>query len=92
MTENQIVVGVPGNGFQMELVEKQENRTLIEEIAAGILNKKLSIKIRPLPATLQPGAKTTQKKSRPDDQDPAVQDVLKVFTEGEVIEQDRSHE
>jgi DNA polymerase-3 subunit gamma/tau len=92
MTENQIVVGVPGNGFQMELVEKPENRALIEEIAAGIVNKKLSVKIRSLPATLQTGTKTTQKKGRPDDQDPAVQEVLRVFTQGEVIEQDKSHE
>jgi DNA polymerase-3 subunit gamma/tau len=90
MTENQIVVGVQGNGFQMELVEKPENRTLIEEIAAGILNKKVSIKIRLLPVTLHTGTKTTQKKGRPDEQDPAVQEVLKVFTEGEVIEQDPS--
>jgi len=92
ITENQIVIGVQGNGFQMELVEKQENRTLIEEIAAGILNKKMSIKIRLLPTTVQPGAKTPQKKGRPDDQDQAVQEVLKVFTQGEVIEQDLFHE
>jgi DNA polymerase-3 subunit gamma/tau len=90
MTENQIVIGVQGNGFQMELVEKPENRMLIEEIAAGILHKKVSIKIRVLPAPAQTGAKTTQKKGRPDEQDPAVQEVLKVFTEGEVIEQDPS--
>ena len=88
MTESQIVVGVQGNGFQTELVEKPENRTLIEEIAAGILHNKVSIKIRVLPATSQSGARTMQKKSRPDEQDPAVQEVLKVFTEGEVIEQD----
>jgi DNA polymerase-3 subunit gamma/tau len=90
MTENQIVVGVQGNGFQMELVEKPENRTLIEEIAAGILHKKVSIKMRLQPVMLQAGAKTTQKKVRSDEQDPAVQEVLKVFTEGEVIEQDPS--
>jgi DNA polymerase-3 subunit gamma/tau len=91
-TENQIVVGVQGNGFHIDLVEKQENRALIEELAAGILKKKVSIKIRLLPETVQPGAKSTQKKGRPDNQDPAVREVLKVFTEGEVIEQDLFHE
>jgi DNA polymerase-3 subunit gamma/tau len=91
-TENQIVVGVPGNGFQMDLVEKQENRTLIENIASGIMNKKLSLKVRLIPATSQPGAKPTHKKGKPEDQDPAVQEVLKVFTQGEVIEQDHSQE
>jgi hypothetical protein len=75
----------------MELVEKKENRTLIEELAAGILNKKVSVKIQLLAATAQPAAKTAQKKGRPDDQDPAVQEVLKVFTQGEVVEQDDSH-
>ena len=92
MSENQIVVGVYGSGFQLELVEKRENRFLIEEIAAEILKKKMTIKIQPLAATPQPGKKTTQKKGRPDDQDPAVQDVLKVFTQGEVIDQNHSAE
>jgi DNA polymerase-3 subunit gamma/tau len=93
MSENQIVVGVQGSVFQLELVEKRESRVLIEEIAAEILKKKMSIKIQPLAATApQPGTKTTQKKGKPDDQDPAVQDVLKVFTQGEVIEQNPSHE
>jgi DNA polymerase-3 subunit gamma/tau len=90
-TDNQLVVGVQGNSFQMELVEKQENRTLIEEIATATLNKKVSIKIQPLMETPQPGAKT-QKKAQPDEQDPAVQDVLKVFTQGEVVEQNPQHE
>jgi DNA polymerase-3 subunit gamma/tau len=92
MTESQIVVGMSGNGFQLELVEKQENRTLIENIAAGIMNKKLSLKIRLIPATSQSGAKPAHKKNKPEDQDPAVQEVLKVFTQGEVIEQDHSQE
>ncbi len=92
MTENQIVIGVLGNGFQLELVEKQENRTLIETIASGIMNKKLNLRVRLLPATSQAGAKPTHKKGKPDDQDPAVQEVLKVFTQGEVIEQDYSQE
>ncbi len=93
MSENQIVVGVQGNAFQLELVEKRDSRVLIEEIATEILKKKVSIKIQPLAATPpQPGTKTTKKKGKPDDQDPAVQDVLKVFTQGEVIEQNHSHE
>ncbi len=92
MTENQIVVGVQGNGFQMELIEKRENRTLIEEIAKEILNKKVSVKIQPLAATTQSGIKTAQTKGKPEDQDPAVQDVLNIFTQGEVVEQDHSPE
>ncbi len=93
MSESQIVVGVQGSVFQLELVEKRESRVLIEEIASEILKKKVSIKIQPLAATPpQPGTKTMQKKGKPDDQDPAVQDVLKVFTQGEVIEQNHSHE
>ncbi len=92
MKENQIVVGVPGNGFQMELVEKRESRILIEEIAAEIMKKKMCIKIQPLAAIQQPGTKSTEKQGKPDKQDPAVQEVLKVFTQGEVIEQNHSLE
>ena len=92
MTENQIVIGARGNGFQIELIEKRESRLLIETIASEILKKKVSIKIQPLAETTQPDTKTTQKKHKIDDQDPAVQDVLKVFTQGEVIEQNHSHE
>lgn len=90
-TKNQIVVGVPGNDFQMQLIERPENRILIEEIAAGILNNKVSVKFRLLPQTAHHGVKPTQK-SRQEDQDPSVQEVLKVFTEGEVIEHDHSPE
>jgi len=92
MSENQIVVGVQGTGFQLELVEKRESRVLMEEIAAEVLKKKVIIKIQPLAATSQAAKKTSQNKSRPDEQDPAVQDVLKVFTQGEVIEQNHSPE
>ena len=91
-TENQIVVGVQGNGFQMELAEKQENRTLIEADRRRNTEQKIDSKIRLLPAAVAAGCKNNQKKGRPDEQDPAVQEVLKVFTEGEVIEQDHLHE
>jgi DNA polymerase-3 subunit gamma/tau len=87
MAEDQIVVGVTGNGFQRELVEKRENRMLIEEIASETLSKKVSIKIQSLASTQQPGTKTAGKPVKPDAQDPAVQEVLKVFTQGEVIDQ-----
>jgi DNA polymerase-3 subunit gamma/tau len=92
MSENQIVVGVQGTVFQRELVEKRENRVLIEEIAAHIVKKKISLKIQPLAASPHTGSKTVQKKGKTDDQDPAVQDVLKIFTQGEVIEQTDPHE
>jgi DNA polymerase-3 subunit gamma/tau len=92
MSESQIVVGVQGSGFQLELIEKRENRGLIEEIASDILKNKVSIKIQPLAVTMRPGTNTKQNKSKPDEQDPAVQDVLKVFTQGEVIEQNHTHE
>jgi DNA polymerase-3 subunit gamma/tau len=92
MSADQIVVGVRGSGFQLDLIEKRENRALIEEIASDILKNKIIIKIQPLAATARPGSKTKQHKGQPDEQDPAVQEVLKVFTKGEVIEQNHTHE
>jgi hypothetical protein len=86
ITDSQIIVGVHGSSFQLELVEKRENRGLLEELAAGILNSKLSVKIQPLADNPHPAA-SSRKKPAPPEQDPAVQDVLKVFPQGEVIEQ-----
>ena len=87
ISDNQMVIGVQGNSFQLELVEKRESRRMIEEVASELLKKEMSIKIQPRAATPQPGIKTGQKKAKPEEQDPAVQDVLNIFTQGEVIEQ-----
>jgi DNA polymerase-3 subunit gamma/tau len=92
ISEGQLVVGVHGSTFQLELIEKRENRVLLEEIASDNLKKKVSIRVQPLAVAARPAAKTKQHKGKSDEHDPAVQDVLKVFTQGEVIDQNDNHE
>jgi DNA polymerase-3 subunit gamma/tau len=86
-----LVVGVRGS-FQIGQVEKPENRSLIEQIACGILGRNVQVKIQPLADEVKTAAKSkapTKKKS--DDPDPMVQDALRIFG-GEIIEQDRADE
>ncbi len=91
MTDSELVIGVSGASFQVELVEKRESRMLLEEVVAGILGKKLSVKVQPLADAPKPEARAkSQKKAGPEEQDPAIQDVLRVFPKGEVIENDHS--
>ncbi|MDA8421976.1 MAG: DNA polymerase III subunit gamma/tau [Nitrospiraceae bacterium] len=91
MTDSELVIGVSGASFQVELVEKRESRMLLEEVVAGILSKKLSVKVQPLADAPKPEARAkSQKKAGPEEQDPAIQDVLRVFPKGEVIENDHS--
>jgi DNA polymerase-3 subunit gamma/tau len=88
LTEAGLVVGVKGSSFQIEQIEKQENRGLIESIAGEVLNRKVRIKVQPLGEEAKPPFKTkAQGKKKPDEQDPVVQDALRIFG-GEVIEQD----
>jgi DNA polymerase-3 subunit gamma/tau len=93
VSDSELVIGIAGTRFQFDLVEKRENRMLIEEVAAGILRKKVSVKVQPLAEAPKQDAKMKSgKKKNPEDQDPAVQDVLRVFPTGEVMEPDNPSE
>jgi DNA polymerase-3 subunit gamma/tau len=90
-TGDNLVVGIKGTSFQMDQVEKKENKGLIEQAAAEVLGRKTSLKFQLLADEAKQGTKKgpASKKPGPEPPDPAVQDVLKVFG-GEVIEQDGS--
>ena len=93
VTDNELVIGVTGSSFQVDLVDKRENRMLIEELATGIVGKKLSVKVQHLAGAPKQESKTKdEKKTKHEEQDPAVQDVLRVFPKGEVIELDHPSE
>ncbi len=93
VTDSELVIGVGGSSFQVDLVDKRENRMLIEELAAGILGKKLGVKVQHLTNAQKQDSRTKgQNKTKPEEQDPAVQDVLRVFPKGEVIELDHPSE
>ena len=89
VTDSELVIGVTGSRFQVDLVDKRENRLLIEELVVGITSKKLSVKVQHLADARKQESKTkSEKKTKPEEQDPAVQDVLRVFPKGEVVEHD----
>jgi DNA polymerase III subunit gamma/tau len=91
LTENELVISVHGMAFQVQKVEEQESRSTIEEVAEEILGRKVRVKVQaaatPLPAKPDTKARTV-KSSNPEEQDPAIQDVLKAFPGAEIIESD----
>jgi DNA polymerase-3 subunit gamma/tau len=93
LSGSELVIGVAGSSFQVDLVDKRENRMLIEELVTGLVNKKLSVKVQHLGDAPKQEPKTKrEKKTKAEEQDPAVQDVLTVFPKGEVVEQDHPPE
>ncbi len=93
-SETELVVAVHGNSFQINQIEKQENRTMIESVASEILNRNIRIRLRPLSEEAKPTPKTRpadKEKKKPVEQDPFVQDALRIFG-GEVVEPERSDE
>ncbi len=79
LTERNIVVGITGSSFQMDIVEERTNRSLIEQIAADILRRKVNVKFQHLADTASPEKATTPKKTGEDAHDPIVQDALRIF-------------
>jgi DNA polymerase-3 subunit gamma/tau len=85
-TNTILVLGVEGV-FQVSQVEKRENLDIIEQAAQEVLGRKVQVKVKPLGDTPKSNIKSKNpKKIKPEEQDPAVQDVLRVFPQGEVIE------
>ncbi len=85
VSDKALMIAVKGS-FQMVQVEKRENLDVIEQTAGAILGRKVQIKIQSLAEAPQPEGK--QKSLKKNDQDAAVQDILKVFPQGEIIERD----
>ena len=89
MTDTELVINLKGSSFQKDLVDKRENRSVLEELAAEILNKKIQIKIQLLAEAVKTGTKQKmQKRQKLEEQDPLVQDALRIFG-GEVVEPDQ---
>jgi DNA polymerase-3 subunit gamma/tau len=92
MTDTELVISIKGSSFQKDLLENRENRRIIQDLAAEILNKKLQIKVQLLAEAAKHDTKQKMpKKQKPEEQDPIVQDALRIFG-GEVVEPDRPHE
>ena len=86
LSETELVVGVTGSTFQIDQVEKRENRTLIEQIAGEILSRSIQLKLQRVTEDAKSSAKAkTPAKKKPEEQDPLVQDALRIFG-GEIID------
>ena len=90
--EGELVIGMKGSAFHREQLEKQENRELLEAVAAEQLGRKVRVRIQaaaddPKPAPSGAAKAKQPAKPKPQEQDPLVQDALRIFG-GEVIDQD----
>ncbi len=85
-------VGIKGNSFLMDQLEKRENRDFIEQTAAEVLRKKASVKFQLLADEGKHGTKAAAPgKPAAEERDPIVQDVLKIFN-GKMIEPDNTEQ
>ncbi len=86
-----LVVGIKGSSFQMDQVGKSENKELIEQLAAEVLSRRVSVKFQLLADEAGQGSKKgpVSRKPAPETPDPVVENVLKVFG-GEVVEHNGS--
>lgn len=89
LTDSELVLGVQGSSFQVKKAEEPESLKFLEQVAGGTLGRRVVVKIRALEgqAAHRGAAPKTPKHGKPEEQDPAIQDVLKVFPKGEIIEQ-----
>ena len=87
LSDADLVIRVKGS-FQTEQVEKPDSMAMIEQAAAEIVGRKVRVKVQLDSSPADTGVKRTSvKKTKTEEHNPAVEDVLRVFTQGEVIEQ-----
>ncbi len=92
-TDAHLVIGVQGASFQIKKAEEPESRSIIERAAEELLNRKVRVKIQAIAEAQKAETKTkSPKKNKPQEQDPAFQDVLRVFPQSEIIEHDHPAE
>jgi DNA polymerase-3 subunit gamma/tau len=86
-SDNALVIGIQGAGFQLEQVEAKDKRALIETAAAEVFQKRYELHFRSLGSSgAGPARKpAVTKKTEPRKQDPLEQDILSIFN-GEVID------
>ncbi len=88
LSDDELVIGVSGNSFQVKKAEEPESRAVLEQIAEEILNRKVRLKMQQVEGGAQsPSPTKAPEKKKPGDQDPLVQDALRIFG-GEIVEKD----
>ncbi len=93
VTDAEIVICVQGSAFQVGKVEEPASRGLVEQVVSEIVGRSVHVKIQPGEGPAKPEEKTkSPNKIKTDENDPALQDVLRVFPQGEVMETDHPSE
>jgi DNA polymerase-3 subunit gamma/tau len=91
-TATTLVLGIRG-AFNTGQAEKRGNLDIIEQAAREVLGREVQVKVSPLGDMPKSDVKQKNpKKVKPDEQDPAIQDVLRIFPQGEIIEHDHQTE
>jgi len=95
LTDSELVISMHGTAFQVQKAEEPESRAIIEEIAGELLGRKVRVKVQAAiaatPSPAKPATTTkTVKTFKPEEQDPAMKDVLKAFPGAELIESDNT--
>jgi len=92
LSDTDLVIRVKG-GFQAEQVQKPDSLAMIEQASAAIVGRKVRVKVQlDQSPTAAVEKRTLPKKTKAEEHNPAVEDVLRVFTQGEVIEQPEPEE
>jgi DNA polymerase-3 subunit gamma/tau len=88
-TDAELVIEFFGSSFQQSKVEDPESRALIEQVAGELTQKTMRVKFQAAgPAPKAEKQKPAHKPTHAPD--PAVQDVLSVFTQGTVVDPEKS--
>jgi hypothetical protein len=85
-TPDALTVAIKGPSFQLELIEKKENRDLVEELAAEAMGRRVSMTFRLAAAETHPTPRPAPAKRTPAaEPDPFTKDALSIFN-GQIIE------
>ncbi len=87
-TGGDLVVGIEGTSFQLSQAEKQENRALIEQLAAEVLGGPVQVSFRlkaPERKSTHSPRTAAAKQNEPAENDPLVQNALDIFN-GQIID------
>jgi DNA polymerase III subunit gamma/tau len=93
VTEDELTVELSGSAFQLGQVEKPESKSLIEEAAGELLGRKVRLRLKTAAASSAAPKVPVKKagaaiKAPHDNRNSAVQDVLRIFPQGELIQND----
>jgi DNA polymerase III subunit gamma/tau len=89
ISQTKLALVVSGS-FQSGQAEKKENRDCIEQAAETVLNRKVEVIIQQAAELSSSHKSSKQAHNNQESPDPAIKDILQVFSQGEIIEKNPS--